>query len=558
MEGRNYLFAIAIDRYTYYPSLNNAVKDVEEIIRILTELYQFEKDCILTLFNEDATEDNIDAKFLELVDLVGEKDNLIVFYSGHGYYRDNVKEGYWIPSNGMEDKVTDFITNANLINYLRNVKSHHLLMVVDSCFSGALVEKLRGNTTSEKLPSRRVFASGRTETVSDGLPGQNSPFAKGIIDALKANSGPPLTTTKLIREVKEYVSRVSRQEPVEGRLRDSIDNRGEFVFYRKLTELEYWNVAKERNTLESYESFLKIYQEGEYSAKARIKRLECLALKAWNKTIESDTIPDYEDFLILHGSSRHVDQAKERIEQLKRAELEQREAERKRGERLKAQAKEEEEIDNQRELYRKKRIQGKEAFKAGDYRLARKLFGECEILFRKDTEGFIPGIEKIQEEKQRCTQELMFAEYLQDGKRAYDIRAYKSAIELFHRALQNKPGNLEAQKLKEAAEKLINTAGHVDVHKGGTERPHIVVRSKKPDKINQVPGRTSPRERIKVVPGGHRTKSAATKSPPGQPRNILGKRTIARNQPGRDFTYPLIALLILIYFVLLKFLGIIG
>jgi uncharacterized caspase-like protein len=554
MEGKNYLFAIAIDRYKYYPSLNNAVKDVEEIIRILTELYQFEKEDVFKLFNEEATEDSIDEKFLELVDKVKEEDNLLVFYSGHGYYRENVKEGYWIPSDGRKDKVSDYITNANLIRYVQNIKSHHLLMVVDSCFSGALVEKLRGNNTSEKLPSRRVFASGRTETVSDGLPGQNSPFAKAIIDTLKAYSDESVTSTDLIYEVKSYVKHKYSQEPVEGRLRDSKDNRGEFVFHRKRTELDYWIIAKQKNTLEAYESFLKIFQDGEFSSEALTKHRACIASKAWSKAVASDTIPDYEDFLTLYRKDieiEYVDKANERITRLKRAEHEQKLAYLKELENIKNQAKEKEEIEKRSKQYRGKALEGKKAIETGNYRLARKLFGECELLFRNDAEGFIPGIDEINEEKQRCTRQLMYAEYLQDGKRAYDIRDYKMAITLFQKALENKPKDSEALRLKEAAEKLKQVSIQHTVipapNRGTSGRKKIVVNPK-----------PASRPRIKVLPKERTSKNPSPHTLHPVQTKIFGKRTVPRNWSNKDFTYPLIALLVLIYFILLKLLGIIS
>ena len=275
MDGKNYILAIAIDNYHHFSPLNNAVKDVDTIINILCSLYQFDEENVHRLFNDEATEDGIDYKLLELVDILTENDNLIIFYSGHGYYRKNVREGYWVPVNGRRDKVSDYISNANLIRYLQNIHAHHIMMFVDSCFSGALVEQLRGDANSERYPSRRVFVSGRVEMISDGIPGEHSPFAQGIIDFLKANMQIKASVTQLIDSVRNYVGRVSSQDPIEGRLRTSRDNRGEFFFRRNFSEPEYWKLTLEKNTVDAYKLFIETFPGGEYIPIA-VRNMEAL------------------------------------------------------------------------------------------------------------------------------------------------------------------------------------------------------------------------------------------------------------------------------------------
>ena len=54
-QGKNYLFSIAIDDYHNFPQLHNCVKDAKDITELLTDRYQFEKENLITLYNEDAT-----------------------------------------------------------------------------------------------------------------------------------------------------------------------------------------------------------------------------------------------------------------------------------------------------------------------------------------------------------------------------------------------------------------------------------------------------------------------------------------------------------------------
>lgn len=48
-KGKNYLFAIGIDKYEHWPPLYNAVRDVQKFIHILTDRYQFEKWLIFSI-----------------------------------------------------------------------------------------------------------------------------------------------------------------------------------------------------------------------------------------------------------------------------------------------------------------------------------------------------------------------------------------------------------------------------------------------------------------------------------------------------------------------------
>lgn len=55
IAGKNYLLAIAIDKYIHLPPLYNCVKDAEDLIALLKEKYRFEEENIRTLKNEEAT-----------------------------------------------------------------------------------------------------------------------------------------------------------------------------------------------------------------------------------------------------------------------------------------------------------------------------------------------------------------------------------------------------------------------------------------------------------------------------------------------------------------------
>lgn len=452
MNGNNYLLAIAIDNYQHLNKLNNAVKDIQEIVGVLTNLYQFEEEKVYKLFNEDATEDGIDEIFSHLIDQVTDQDNLLIFYSGHGHYRENVREGYWIPVDGRPNKASDYISNANLIRYLQNIKAHHVLMIIDSCFSGSLVEQLRGDTRSEEFSSRRVFASGRTELVSDGFPGENSPFAKGIIDFLKSTAQKQISTSSLIDSVRTYVGQNSPQDPVEGRLRDARENRGEFFFKRKLTEKEFWDMCQQAHHKNAYEEYLQLYPDGRYMLDAK-KQLEALkAERAWRRAVTTNTKEAYNRFILAYPLSEYVDLAHRAKEEL-------RIRDKKISSALTEQEEDERAIEEAKHEYRRLATSAEEDIRRGEYRSARKKLNACQRLHRKGVHGFIPSLHVLQERKVECDRKIDLFTYLEDADNAWKRGSIETAIKLLEYAEQLEPEHAAVEKRKQIFYGLSRTRG---------------------------------------------------------------------------------------------------
>ena len=315
-KGKNYLLAIGIDAYKHWKPLNNAVKDAKDFIDVLKTTYQFEEDHIMTLFNEDATEDNIHTKMLNLVRSVKKEDNLLIYYSGHGHFIEELQQGYWVPVDAPKgESVRKYISNSDLVNYLKNIKSHHTFLIVDSCFSGTLMTQLRSGVRSERYPSRRIFASGRNEVVEDGVAGQNSPFAAGIINYLKRNNDRSLKTTTLIEDVKSYLERQEiKQTPVDGRIKSLGDDGGEFVFYLKKSEEDIWRDLNHKGTIEGYKKYMEFFPSGKYfeDAQERIHELE--EDDFWENIKRRNTANAYNDYIQEYPGGKFSAQAFKRLE----------------------------------------------------------------------------------------------------------------------------------------------------------------------------------------------------------------------------------------------------
>ena len=236
--GINHLLAIAIDQYRHCPPLYNCVQDARRLIEVLSTNYQFDQKHIYTLFDEQATEHAIIDSFKKMVRLIGPHDNLLILFSGHGEYEKEIDEGYWIPVDAPIGHTNEYIANSRIIKYIRAIKAHHTFLIIDSCFSGSLFANrsapgLADSSRLDAIASRWLLTAGRNEVVSDGKPGDHSPFADNVIYFLENNTAPSLSVAALVDQVVQAVIHNARQTPRGEPLQDVGHRGGQFHFYRK-------------------------------------------------------------------------------------------------------------------------------------------------------------------------------------------------------------------------------------------------------------------------------------------------------------------------------------
>ncbi len=313
LKRTNYLLAIGIDDYVHVPKLYNCKKDIDDLVAVLTQKYHFEKKNIKTLFNENATKGKIYKAFRQMAQKITHQDNLIIYFSGHGEFDNVFNQGYWIPVNAQEGEHDQYIPNSEIKTILSAIKSHHTFLISDSCFSGALFAKGLGKNVSrryEKDPSRWGLTAGRNEIVSDGQPGDNSPFAESLLYRLK-NSNTAIGVAQLCAHVTEYVQANSNQTPIGEPLKVDGHKNGQFVFHLKKDALTDWKNAQATNTIAAYQAFIQMHPKHTevLSAKAAISILEAQAL--WNKIQKAPEATGKE----VVKKIRLVDQYAEKYEQ---------------------------------------------------------------------------------------------------------------------------------------------------------------------------------------------------------------------------------------------------
>ncbi len=317
-RGSNYLLAIAIDRYEHGPPLYNAVSDAEAFIHLLTSQYDFAPENVFVLFDTQATERAIHDVFKKLIRVVSQEDSLVVFYSGHGEYDPDIEEGYWIPVDAHFGNTGEYISNSRIIKYIRAIHSQHTFFIVDSCFSGSLFAQ-RGATGREMLesvPSRWLLTAGRNEVVSDGKPGDHSPFADNVLYFLEHNTDPSLSVTRLIEEVVDATVANARQIPRGEPLQDVGHKGGQFFFHLRQGEEEAWAQARQANTMGAYLAFKERFPQGKFSDQA-LSAIETLEEEqAWETATHQDRLSGYLKYQRDYPDGKHLAETREKIRTL--------------------------------------------------------------------------------------------------------------------------------------------------------------------------------------------------------------------------------------------------
>jgi len=233
--GRYHALVIGNNAYRHLERLETAVNDARSVGELLRSQYGFDVR-LLT----DATRADIVETLDEYRERLGAGDNLLVYYAGHGWLDAEADKGFWLPVDAQPDKRTQWVSNDTVRDALRALKAKHVLVVADSCFSGALtrgatVRTSRGNDyllRMSRLKARQVLSSGGLEPVADSAGDGHSPFAAALIQTLQSNQG-ILDATTLFAELRRPVALRSDQVPQFADIRMAGHEGGDFLFARR-------------------------------------------------------------------------------------------------------------------------------------------------------------------------------------------------------------------------------------------------------------------------------------------------------------------------------------
>ena len=242
---------IGINEYEHVDELNYAVQDAEAIKDLLISNFNFPKENIIMLTDEDASLTNIKTKLFEVATSVNKSDRLLVYYAGHGEtynLKSGGERGYLIPVDGNLDNIFATCLPMSDIKEVANVtEAKHVLFLMDACYGGLLAVDTRGLSKStpgyiDKITrdnARQIItAGGKGEQVIEKSEWGHSAFAKNLLHGLETgiadeDSDGYITADELGSFLKKRVTIDSDnfQTPVKRRFGS---DEGEFVFINNM------------------------------------------------------------------------------------------------------------------------------------------------------------------------------------------------------------------------------------------------------------------------------------------------------------------------------------
>jgi len=233
ITSKYYALIIGVSEYLDTDlNLAEPVNDAQKLYDILTTEYTFEKENIT--FLKSPTKAEIFATLENMRHSIGKNDNLLIFYAGHGSWDEEMEVGYWLPSDATKDNRVNWMSTADITNYIRVIPAKHTLLIADACFSGSIFRSRSINNNSKEvaqlyeLPSRNAITSGTLKEVPD-----KSVFLKYLLEKLKENNDKYLSSEKLFSTMKTGVINNGDNIPQYGTIQKTGDEGGDFIFKKR-------------------------------------------------------------------------------------------------------------------------------------------------------------------------------------------------------------------------------------------------------------------------------------------------------------------------------------
>lgn len=224
--GSYHALVIGNNDYSELPDLQTAVSDAQAVAQVLRSRYSFRVE-VLT----NATRAQILVALNKYRAQLGENDNFLLYYAGHGELDRANDKGNWLPVDASPSDTTNWIANSAVTDILNVMNAKHVMVIADSCYSGTMARSVTTSVEGERTPeqqrkwlevmanvrSRTVLTSGGLQPVLDGGGGGHSIFANQLLQVLSNNDRileGPLLFQAVARRVETAAARLGvDQEP---------------------------------------------------------------------------------------------------------------------------------------------------------------------------------------------------------------------------------------------------------------------------------------------------------------------------------------------------------
>lgn len=168
-----YVFVIGINEYQNPKNnLNYAYADAKSFADKMKDVSEgiFNKTEIISLYNADATKENIKKKFTELASRTNPNDVFVFYYAGHGVINANDPNAeYFLAPHDViqlydnEETLKKIAVSASdLKKALANISAQKQLILLDACHSGGAVKTLAARGAAEE---KAIFQLARSSGI---------------------------------------------------------------------------------------------------------------------------------------------------------------------------------------------------------------------------------------------------------------------------------------------------------------------------------------------------------------------------------------------------------
>lgn len=219
LKGRRLALVVANQAYQHWPRLDTPTADAKSVSEALHQRFGFD----VTLL-QNATRQQLLAALNRLRMQAGPEDQVVVYYAGHGQMDQVTARGYWIPVDGDEKDIAQWVSVIDVTDQLAAMQARHVMVIADSCYSGTLTRSLipqvdqalsaaQRQAPLSHLAKQRVrvaMTSGGLEPVVDGGSVDHSLFARSLLDMLDQVNA-PVSAQELFQGVQARLAHLARR-----------------------------------------------------------------------------------------------------------------------------------------------------------------------------------------------------------------------------------------------------------------------------------------------------------------------------------------------------------
>ncbi len=190
-----HLLVIGADAYTgMFGALNYARADAETL-RTLIETRkpdEYREIVITELLDAEASREGVAKAIAELAERTRPEDSVIVYFAGHGFKDPELGDYHFITPTltSLDELGAHSVDQSMLVEGLGQIQVQNLMLMLDTCYSGAFPSAAAGNINNE-TGFMVLTASTSYEEALDGHDGRNGVFMYAIREALEGRLQSP-------------------------------------------------------------------------------------------------------------------------------------------------------------------------------------------------------------------------------------------------------------------------------------------------------------------------------------------------------------------------------